>query len=198
MELIKISPTKLKIMLSQADVKKYDLAVSDGKAISGNGALRTILADVKEKCGFDAVGARVFVQYYEGIDGGCEMFITKLAGEGAPRGGGAEENGRSEMNNAQPKKRYAERYDSGYIVYSFSALGDLLATCRCLDVSGYSGDSRAYVIKDKCRYYLVLDRETYFAAENNGVKCTSAYFYVLTEHGRLICTQAVGKLASLA
>ena len=197
-ELIKISPTKLKIMLSQAETRKYDLAVADGCNTAGNNALRRILRDVKEKCGFDAVGARVFVQYYEGADGGCEMFITKLAGENTPRSGDADENGRAERNNASPQKRYAERYDSGYIVYSFSALGDLLATCRCLDASGYTGESRAYVIKDRCRYYLVLERETCFAAENNGVKCTSAYFYVLTEHGRLICTQAVGKLAPLA
>ena len=198
MELIKISPTKLKIMLTAAEARKYDLAVAYGCNITGGSALREILRDVKEKCGFDAACSRVFVQYYEGADGGCEMFITKLAGEGAPRGGEAEENGRAEKKNTSPDRRRAERYDSGYIVYSFTALGDMLLTCRCLAASGYTGKSSAYSIKDKCRYYLVLDRETYFAAENNGVRCTSAYYYVLTEHGRLICTEAVGKLSPLA
>ncbi len=197
MELIKISPTKLKIMLSATDVKKYDLAVSDGSNISGSGAFRTILAEVKEKCGFDALGARVFVQYYQSRDGGCEMFITKMSDTAPQRGRGSEENGKTEKKNVGTERKHAERYGSGYIVYSFSSLRDMMLTCRCLDAAGYTGESSAYSIKDKCRYYLVLDRETYFAAENNGIKCTSAYYYVLAEHGRLICTDAVVKLAPL-
>ena len=198
MELIKISPTKLKIMLSAAEARKYDLAVSGSGDISGSGALRTILNEAREKCGFDAVGSRVFIQYYEGVDGGCEMFITKLTGDNRSSGGDKEENGKAERKSTFPDRRCAERYDSGYIVYSFSSLSELLLTCKSLAASGYTGDSSAYTIKDKCRYYLVLDRETCFAAENNGVKCTSAYYFVISEHGRLICTGAVGKLAPLA
>ena len=197
-ELIKISPTKLKVMLSAADVRKYHLAEADGCNISGSASLRSILLEVKERCGFDAVGERVFVQYYEGVDGGCEMFITKLSGDSHSGNADREENGKAERKNPLTERRFSERYDSGYIVYSFVAMDGMLSTCRCLAASGYTGESRAYMIKDKCRYYLVLDRETCFAAENNGIKCTSSYYYVLTEHGHLICADAVGRLAGLA
>lgn len=194
MELIRISQTKLKIMLDRNDMRRLDLEAGNPADISSREAFRNILKEAKARCGFDAVGDRVFVQYYPDKCGGCEMFVTKLTdSSGEPRSGTGEGRRFTHVSNG-----ITERYDSGYIIYSFANLGDLLSTCRMLKNGDYGGESMAYRIKDKCRYYLVLTAESYFAAENGGARCEASYYYVLLEHGELICRDAVGKLANLS
>ena len=78
MELIRISQTKLKIMLDRNDMRRLDLEAGNPADISSREAFRNILKEAKARCGFDAVGDRVFVQYYPDKCGGCEMFVTKL------------------------------------------------------------------------------------------------------------------------
>ena len=78
MELIVISTTKLKVMLSAEDMKKLDFDPCGGADISDRVAFRNILKEARERCGFDALGDRVFVQYYPEKHGGCEMFVTKI------------------------------------------------------------------------------------------------------------------------
>ena len=195
MELIKISQSKLKIMLNAEDMKHYDLDDGRMRDISCRAAFRNILKEARERCGFDAACDKVFVQYYPEKNGGCEMYVTKLG-----------ESVWSKYEGSADKKEQAklasrsgsERYDSGYIIYSFRGVSELLSTCRSLKNAGYAEESRAYRIKDKCRYYLVLTSETYHAAENNGTRCEGSYYYVLTEHGELLCVDAVDKLAALA
>ena len=194
MELIKISQTKLKVMLSAEDVKRFELKVDNVCDISKRSAFRNILKEVKDICGFDASGERVFVQYFPEKSGGCEMFITKLSEslkDKLPMGSAGDvTTGRFYHSEIR------ERYDSGYIIYSFSNLGLLLSTCKRLKSTGFMGESRAYRIIDRCRYYLVLSDETYFAAENNGVRCASSFYYVILEHGELISGDAVECLAA--
>ena len=76
-----ISTTKLKVMLSAEDMKKLDFDPCGGGDLSGRAAFRNILREARDRCGFDAVGERVFVQYYPEKHGGCEMFVTKLSKE---------------------------------------------------------------------------------------------------------------------
>ena len=75
-----ISGEKLKVMLSSADMEYY--AISCDMLDSGNAqsrcAFRKILEDARGQCGFDAAGAKVFVQVFPSKEGGCEMFVTKL------------------------------------------------------------------------------------------------------------------------
>ncbi|MBR6807720.1 MAG: adaptor protein MecA [Clostridia bacterium] len=196
MELIKISQTKLKIMLSPEDMKTFELDTTKMCNLSGRAAFRNILKEARERCGFDTAGERVFVQYYPEKNGGCEMFITKLSEalkDKLPTGGG---------ESVCPGRFYhselTERYDSGYIIYSFAEMKYLLMTCKRLKTAKYSGESRAYKIIDKCRYYLVLSGETYFASENNGIRCAPSFYYVILEHGELICADAVKYLGDLA
>lgn len=180
-------------MLDRNDMRRLDLEVGDPADISGREAFRNILKEAKARCGFDAVGDRVFVQYYPDKCGGCEMFVTKLSDSSRePRAASGE--GRRFTHVASS---ITERYDSGYIIYSFVRLGDLIATCKMMKHGAYEGESMAYRIKDKCRYYLILSAESYFAAENGGVRCENSYYYVLLEHGELICRDAVAHLADL-
>lgn len=192
MELIKISNTKLKIMLTKLDVDKYELGGVCG-GLYDRASFRNILTDVRDKCGFDALGERVFVQYYPDKTGGCELFVTKLTG-------GADGSTGERRGNTTGVKKVCgavETYDSGYIVYSFDRLDYVMRTCRSLVGAGYSDSSLVYRVNGRERYYLVLSGETYFAAENNGVRCDSSYYYVLLEHGALVCNDAVNILGRL-
>ena len=82
MELILISNTKLKVMLSASDMQKYEL---DNNSIDYDNtetrkAFWQILDEAKHKTGFDAASDKVFIQVYPSRGGGCEMYVTKLGG----------------------------------------------------------------------------------------------------------------------
>lgn len=183
MEMIVISTTKLKVMLSAEDMKKLDFDPCGGADISDRVAFRNILKEARERCGFDALGDRVFVQYYPEKHGGCEMFVTKII-----------------LDDKKAKGTCMDHNkEKGYIIYSFDNLGNLLSTCRMLLLSGYTGESLAYVMGNgKKNYYLLVEHETYFAPENCGKLQKGNLYYVLTEHGMLFCGNAVKMLGKLA
>ena len=186
MELIKISTTKLKVMLSADDMKKYELDPDGMVDISTRSAFWRIMRVARERCGFDAEGGRVFVKYYPERHGGCEMFVTKL---------GVSEHIDSGCTSGAARSRYS----GNYIVYSFGSLSEVLATCRCLRESKYRGVSRLYIgdSTDRVRYYLILEKESYFASENYGHRCCDTYYHVICEHGSLLCASAVELLGKL-
>ena len=80
MELIVISKSKLKIMLTPPDMQRYELA--DGQMDCADEqtrrAFRHIFDDARDQIGFDTEGERLFVQLYTSRGGGCEIFVTKL------------------------------------------------------------------------------------------------------------------------
>ena len=80
MELILINSGKLKIMLTDDEMKKYDLDTDtiDYDTTSTRRAFWSILDDAKTQTGFDAASDRVFIQLYPSRDGGAEMYITRL------------------------------------------------------------------------------------------------------------------------
>jgi len=80
MELIVISHTKIKIMLTRPDMARYELTTAhiDSTDERTRCAVRHILADADKQVGFDTEGQRLFVQFFASKDGGCEIFVTKL------------------------------------------------------------------------------------------------------------------------
>jgi negative regulator of genetic competence, sporulation and motility len=80
MELIVISKSKLKIMLTPPDMQRYELC--DGQMDCADEqtrrAFRHIFDDARDQIGFDTEGERLFVQLYTSRGGGCEIFVTKL------------------------------------------------------------------------------------------------------------------------
>lgn len=80
MELIKISASKLKIMLSLPDMEKYELEADrlDCADKHTREAFRHIFDDAKTQVDFDTSGERLFIQLYTSRGGGCEIFVTKL------------------------------------------------------------------------------------------------------------------------
>lgn len=74
-----VSDSKLKIMINRDEMKKYGI---DGDNINYDDpktrrSFWRILDVAREKCGFEASGDKVLIQFYPG-DKGSEIFVTKL------------------------------------------------------------------------------------------------------------------------
>ncbi len=76
MELIVISPSKVKIMLTPPDMRKYRVSASAGAPAPGPG-LRELLADIEAECGITLTEDRLLVDLYTS-ETGCELFLTRL------------------------------------------------------------------------------------------------------------------------
>lgn len=188
METIKISERKLKIMMTEDDLQKYDMALPvDVETLCGRQRLRRVLRDACCDAGFDADSARAFVQIYESAHGGCELFVTlpgkSVGGEG----------------NMTPRS-FLPRTRQERGIYEFPDLDSLLAVCRRLDRPGRA-DTAAYAGRDGGYYLLTYESESKLDAicgEYGGERCISFAEAYLTEHCSLICERdAVGVLGAL-
>ncbi len=176
MEHIRISPGKLKLMLTKADMEHYEL---DADGLSGDDllsrdSLRPLLEDCRIRSGFDAVGGRLFIQLYPSRDGGAEIYITRL--------------------DAPPPDR--EKTDGGdairiTAVYRFDAMASLLEVCRRLaddpaitESTAWSGERDCFLIlyeKISCREYLERSKR-------RGGDCKKRLF--IGEYGRYLPSPA--------
>lgn len=178
MELILISSSKLKIMLSEEDMKKYNIECEGGCA------LRRGLAPVLERahldCGFDIDSGRLLVQVFPSRKGGCEMFVTRVAQKNE-KGGSGEAS-----------------------VCLLESLGGLLALCRILKARGIGAESSAYALGGM-RYALVLPELDRSSPLPLGAAVISEYGEIcdnenaegyINEHARVIVEKnAVARLA---
>lgn len=189
MELILISETKLKIMLSADDMKLYDIdcdTIDYDDKISRR-AFWDILSEARERTGFDASSDKVFVQVYPSKEGGCEMFVTKI-------------------NSHNTKGRSFEPYDEQRpvrknmkkCIYQFDSMDSLISSCCAMKSSGFSGVSLAYAEPEAKRYYLVTESETYIPSEFFGRQCKIHSLFYIGEHCKCISDNAVSVLGSLA
>lgn len=92
MELIRISESKLKVMLTGEDMRQYELnsVDLDCEDSETRHAFRCILEEAKSQTGFDTHNYRIFIQAYPCRGGGCELYVTKL-GERSDNGYNPEE-----------------------------------------------------------------------------------------------------------
>ncbi|MBR6514056.1 MAG: adaptor protein MecA [Clostridia bacterium] len=181
MELILISDSKLKIMLSQTDMIKYALKIEDIDRDDNRArrAFRSILDEAKHKTGFDAASERVFVQVFPCRSGGCEIFVTKL-----------EKDPDTEEISATVSKPRANT------IYRFSDLNSLISVCYTLSQQGYEGESAVYC--DDKNYYLSISSQHMFIDEYADMRENKKYIYHILEHCEGICTRAaVETLAAL-
>ena len=162
MELIVINDTKLKVMLTAEEVRKYDLASVGPESEDVRGALRPVFDQVKSKCGFDAGEGRVLVQYFPSRAGGCELFVTVF-----PQGGG--------RGGTKPPRK---------VWFSFDCVGALLGACRSLAARGLGSASRAY--RAGARYVLCVDEYDALRARSDEFgtrESASAMEIYIPEHG---------------
>ena len=185
MELILISNTKLKIMLDEEDMRKYNIAGdSDCTGSAARRAIRSLLECAREQIGFNTAGEEIFVQLYATKRGGCELFVTKCASEQVEErvverikspilqeGASCESKSKkppmlpdsqtepkliSEREAPIPTIPTREKSERGSrIAFSFSSMKDLITVCRILDSAEIYPESRAY-FDDSGNFYLLL------------------------------------------
>ncbi|MBO5305477.1 MAG: adaptor protein MecA [Clostridia bacterium] len=210
MELILISSSKLKIMLSETDMKKYalDAETADYDDTATRRAFWSILDDVKNETGFNAAGDRVFIQLYPSKEGGCEMFVTKM---GLLCAEGTEGEKRTSLLSGRVTKTSLERLGEGgrerIGAYVFDELSSLLSVCRQLYARKWRGKSEAYRGHDgKCYLllcektqdtYATLDRLSFISEYGQRENADNVRLYI-REHADCICqSRAVQTLGVL-
>ena len=197
MECIRISDSKIKLVLDPEEVAEYDFEpVKGDEKERGNGSFlngfRRILRDVRKNTGFDAGGKRVLVRYFYGRDGGCEMYITKL--RDSSRGDGVKN-----LNGAYlwGGPLSASGADGGEKrIFRFSDLSALVGCCRLLSGAGFDGISEAFVDRSKNRYYLALTADHPSVTEY-GARCPVKSYYFILEHFERFSRDAVNRLGRL-
>lgn len=167
MELIRISDTKLKVMLSEEDMILYDLDTEtlDYDNKETRRAFWQILDEAKRKTGFDAASDRVFVEVYPSKKGGCEMFVTKV--------------GKLDEGSKRTKSLTAMRKKEN--IYVFDTFDTTTLMCEKLKEIGYEGKSSVYVDNGKGIYYLIVEERSSDSVLKNSAL---GEFGFLSEHGK--------------
>lgn len=189
MELIVISESKLKIMLSAPDMEHYNLQTLRryGTDADTRAAFRKIFEDARTEIGFDTQGERLFIQLYDSLEGGCEIFVTKLgsnelhrpdAGHGdilhsfegaTPRPTASVSDGETKLldhiysqdeegeDMADHPLRLTGIPAQTAKAFMLESTEHMLTVCHRLLREGYRGRSSAYISGDGVAWYLFLD-----------------------------------------
>lgn len=210
MDMILISDTKLKVMLTPLDMEELALDSEDidYDNTETRRAFWSILDEAKHKTGFDAARDRVFIQVYPSKSGGCELYVTKLA--------------RSDMSDIRISCRVRRFSDSALphkaavceelpksrLLCAFSEMPVLLDICAKLRELRYDGSSSAYT--DGARYFLELchtgrkvrneslDKYSFISEYGDILEGESVKPYI-SEHCKCICADdAVGVLSAVS
>ncbi len=206
MELIRISDSKLKIMLTPTDMCHYEINDEDFQdgEIHQSPAFRLLLEEVKRQVGFSPEDDHYTLRYFPSKRGGCEMFLTQLSPV-------SQENTHKKDPSAPALPVHCSRGSqyafSGDYAYRLEDLEALLRGCRRLFGSRYITESTAYR-DEKGLYYLILSvtspspfslpGELQFLSEYGQTENPSLLRIYIKEHGRVICPKnAVAVLGEL-
>ena len=209
MELIRISDSKLKIMLTPTDMCHFELCNDNlgTDSIKTRKAFRHLMDEVKKQTGFEADDRHVSIQYFPSREGGCEMFVTNHP-DRSPVMCAKEEKSLAKSTNALfPSPQKAGGVFRKDCAYRFDDLNHLLQVCNRLWTIGYIGESSAFR-DEKKQYYLILTvlcaspfsmpDELGFVPEYGYWENPSFLKPYIREHGQLLCApNAVEQLASL-
>lgn len=179
MELIKISNEKLKITLSPEDMAEYGINcdTADYGRTETRRAFWHLLDEVKHKTGFDSASDRVYIQLYPSRDGGCEMFVTKLAdrAEQAPLASGSA----------------ARR------AFIFPDVAAVIGACRALSARHGQMFASAYSAEDGSLLLLLDGDPPAFLSEFGKEVDARAAVLGIPEHFKKLTDDAIGALAAL-
>lgn len=172
MELILINDTKLKIMLTEEDMVRYDLdcACANYDNTETRKAFWNILDEAKHQTGFDAASDRVFIQMYPSKEGGCEMYVTKVGLLCSSK----DKTNISSLRNKAHKK--AQTY-----IFKFDTIHHMISACRLI-VNCPFEFSHAWVDASGI-YYLCLDVD--------GEENTKKTFGIINEFGYAVQTDNI-------
>lgn len=204
MELIRISDSKLKVMLTPMDMRQFELSTDNfyDDSEKMHRSFRLLLDEVKRQSGFEADDHRISVQYFPSREGGCEMFISNLSPERESTTCAL-----TPASGMQPATRTRGSFCRSF-AYRFDGLEELLSVCRRLLPLDYITASSAWR-DDAGRYYLILNtfaaspfatpEELYFVVEYGRLENAAQLRLYLSEHGEVVCAEdAVGTLGAIA
>lgn len=148
LEVLKISSTKIKIMLTAEDMKKYALNVEE--LDYSNTKTRTkvwkILDYIKKNHGFDPEGDKLLIQFYPSKDGSSELFVTKLSG--LSRGN----------ERFMSKSGNVTMLDSKRTMYNFESLTDLIQASKIINGTDKIKDSNLFYSETEGYYLEITER----------------------------------------
>ncbi len=191
MELILISSNKMKVILDDDEMKKYKLSEEcDLSLVSGKRQFAALLEEIKKKSGFDTRDHSVYIELFESLRGGCEIFITR------------------EKKSALTGDSYIKKdLRESIIIYKFKSAEDLiLASKRLLTLNA---NVRSQLRADESgAFYLYIgfpegysfyeDIDLIFLGEYGERMSGEVIKLYLTEHGNTILHEdAIGTLSKL-
>ena len=145
MEVLKISNTKIKIMLTPDDIKKYAIDIDDVdyNDTRTRGKVWKILDFVKKNHGFSPDGDKLLIQFYPSKDGGAELFVTKLTG--LSRGN----------ERSMSKSENVTMLDSKKTMYNFASFAELIQASKIISGAKSIKESELFY-SDSEGYYLEI------------------------------------------
>lgn len=210
MKIERISENQLKLTLTKDDLKERDIKLED--LITPSEKTQKLFRDIMEQAldeeDFVAENTPLMVEAVPMGTEGIMIIVTKVNNKDKKDSGDL-------LQQAQESRRWkkkpldtlehAEEKNSDILIYSFSALDDVIHVSLRLDGS-FKGESGVY--KNEGKYFLVLQGDTYTAEESSaelelilkeyGQKHISTPLakYYLLEHGEtIIANKAVKALA---
>ena len=200
MELVLISESKLKIVLSDDDMANLDITCDDidFSDNSARRAFRELLDRARAQTGFDTSADKIIVRVYPDKEGGCSIYVTKGVGadtaeETPPVVYDYQKKYRSRMQSAVAKRNPA--------LFRFADSETLYEACTQL-MSTSAQPQSSSVMSDSAQLYLYIDDCKKSAAQilsEYGVQIKSPFFrFYLKEHAKeLVARGAVEFFAGL-
>jgi negative regulator of genetic competence, sporulation and motility len=147
LEFLLIGESKIKIVLTSDEARKYRLTTSSAETC-GPSARRSfwrVLDLAKAEVGFDPAGDKVLIQLYPIKDGGCEMFVTKL---------GLLPESSAKLVLKSDKISMLQKRNS---LYAFDSLESLISSSRALKLVAESIKIKSSVYELAGKYYLLIE-----------------------------------------
>ena len=196
MQIELLNETELKVTLTAKDLERYaiDCAHMDYGTTETRRAFWSILDEARRETGFDAARDRVYVRVYPSADGGCDMYVTKLAETQTEKRDTSCETAAPEephpVISPAAEKTPAELPYRQTVVYALDidTADALIGLCALLLQRGYHAPSDAYVRErgGAERYYLTVTEEK----TGNGTAAVPP-LAILEEYGTRIASPAM-------
>lgn len=210
MELIIINENKLKILMTDIEMKEYGLdenefhlCISDTRKI-----LSKILHNSPIKTGFEfpSPHEKILLQLYPEKKGGCELYVTKLNIENEKIGkeDGIMNADESHLLPISTKQR--DKNKKPLICYCFKELSTVINLCKIMNTQKIQCNSSLHV-DDNGKYYMVFSTQDCMIGPQSSLGIISEFgeltnventLLFLSERGKIICEKdAIETLSKL-
>jgi negative regulator of genetic competence, sporulation and motility len=206
MEIIMINNCKLKVMLGEEDLRRFEIKAEqlDYSNTETKRMFWDILNKAKRETGFDTEGQRVLVQLYPSKHGGCEMFVTKIGLLPSRNVSNTSFNEENKLLISSVGKDSNQTIPI-QIALSFESINMIIFVCKRLHAMDCVGQSSFYVSDSGKKYLFLSDihiinhsepNELSFVFEFASAENPECFENLSLEHGKFVFeNNAVAKLS---